>query len=96
MGAQSGHFRKLGLDFAAAPGIHRVMPSDHDPTPEDMIAQLLPAAGFLMEEISPELAMSVLPTRDALEARIAVVERAAEEVGAIVATARAILRLVHR
>ena len=38
--------------------------------------QLLLAAGFLMEETSLELATSVVPTRDALEARIAVVEHA--------------------
>ena len=61
-----------------------------------MITQLLLAAGFLMEETRPELAMSVVLTRDALEARIAVLERAAEELGAIVATARAILRLVRQ
>lgn len=72
------------------------MPHDHDPTPEDMITQLLLAAGFLMEETSPELAKSVVPTRDAFEARIAVVERAAEELGAIAATASAILRLVQQ
>lgn len=71
------------------------MPSEHDPTPEDMIAKLMLAAGFLMEETSPELATPIDPTRDALEARIAVVERAAQDLGAIAATARAILRLVQ-
>lgn len=72
------------------------MPHDHDPTPEDMLTQLLLAASFLMEETGPELAMSVVPTRKALEARIAVVERAAEELGAIAATARAVIRLVRQ
>lgn len=72
------------------------MPHDHEPTPEDMITELLLAAGFLMEEASPELAMPIDPGRDALEAKIAVVVRAAEELGTIATTARAILRLVRQ
>lgn len=60
-----------------------------------MIAKLMLAIGFRMEEVSPELATPILPTRDALEAMIAVVERAAEDLGAIVTSARAILKLVR-
>lgn len=41
------------------------------------------------------LATPILPTRDALEAMIAVVERAAEDLGAIATSARAILKLVR-
>ena len=61
--------------------------------PEDMIAKLMLATGFLTEEVNPELATPTLPTRDALEARIAVVERA-EDLGAIATAIRAILKLV--
>lgn len=71
------------------------MARDHEQTPEDMIAKLTLAAGFLMEETSPELSTLSLPTRDALKARIELVERAANELGAIVTSARAILRLVR-
>jgi hypothetical protein len=53
------------------------MPSDHEPTPEDMIAKLILAAGFLMEETNPEHPTPIVPTRDPLEARMAVVGRAA-------------------
>lgn len=71
------------------------MPHDNEPTPEDMIARLLLAAGYLMEETSPELASPVDQTRDALDARIAVVGRTAEELGAIATAARAMLRMVR-
>ena len=85
----------MRIDFVAVQGIRDVMQKDHGPTPEDMIAQLMLAAGFLMEETSPELATPIDPTRDALEVRIEVVERSAEDLGAIATTARAVLRLVR-
>ncbi|WP_417818934.1 hypothetical protein [Tritonibacter scottomollicae] len=59
-----------------------------------MIAKLMLVACFLIEETSPELAMPIASASEALEARIVVAERAAEELGMIAATARAILRMV--
>lgn len=66
-----------------------------EPTPENMIAQPLVTADFLMEETSPEVATPMDPSRDALEARIDVVERAAQDLGAFATTAHAILTLVR-
>lgn len=71
------------------------MQRDQEQPTEDMIAKLMLATGFLMEEVSPELATPIPPTRDALEAKIAVVERVAEDLGAITTSARAILKLVR-
>lgn len=65
--------------------------SDHEQTPEDTIAMLILAAGAPMEETWPELAVTVVPTRDSLKAKIAVVEGAAENA----TTARATLRRVR-
>lgn len=52
---------------------------------------LILAAGAPMEETWPELAVTVVPTRDSLKAKIAVVEGAAENA----TTARATLRRVR-
>ena len=71
------------------------MSNDNEPPPEDIVAKLMLAAGFLMEETSPELATPIDPTRDALKAKIAVVERAAEELDSIATTARAVLRMIQ-
>ena len=71
------------------------MQRDQKPPLEAMIAKLMLATDFLMEEFSLELATSILPTRDVLDARIAVVERAAEEFGGIATSARVMLKLVR-
>ena len=71
------------------------MPNLNEPTPEDMITKPLLAAGFLIEEASPELAMPVDPSRGTLEARIAMVEQATEQLDAIAKAARTMLRLVQ-
>lgn len=72
------------------------MPRDQEQTPEDIFVKLMLAADFLMEETSPVLATPIEPNRDALEAWIAVLEQAAEELGTIAAASRTILKLVHR
>ena len=51
-------------------------------------------AGTSFSASAAELATPSVPTRDALEARIAVVERA-EDLGAIATSIRAILKLVR-
>jgi hypothetical protein len=51
-------------------------------------------AGTSFSASTAELATPTVPTRDALEARIAVVERA-EDLGAIATSIRAILKLVR-
>ncbi|MXO61329.1 hypothetical protein GRI89_17435 [Altererythrobacter salegens] len=67
------------------------MANDEQRTPAAIIETLLLAAGFLIEETSPELARRIEPGRENLEARIELVEQTAAELAAIAATARKFL-----
>ena len=69
-----------------------LMPSYPQPTHRDLIASLCLEAGRIMEDESVALALTLLTSLKSLAERLATILQAAEDIAALAAAAKVILR----